>query len=75
MAELDGMKQAFEASCEQHLALSEQFRPSNIQTNLKVAILQAEEESENIVDDFLNSKFKGCMAKIFSLFSWHWRAL
>ncbi|PVD34307.1 hypothetical protein C0Q70_05578 [Pomacea canaliculata] len=56
MAELDGMKQAFEASCEQHLALSEQFRPSNIQTNLKVAILQAEEESENIVDDFLNRK-------------------
>ncbi|KAK7476934.1 hypothetical protein BaRGS_00031793 [Batillaria attramentaria] len=56
MAVLDGLRQSFEANCEQHLALSEQFRPSNIQTNLKVAILQAEEESENIVEQFLSRK-------------------
>lgn len=56
MAVLDGLRQSFEANCEQHLALSEQFRPSNIQTNLKVAILQAEEESETIMEQFLTRK-------------------
>lgn len=53
MAVLDGLRQSFEMNCEQHLALSEQFRPSHIQTNLKVAILQAEEHSEHIMEQFL----------------------
>ena len=56
MSAYDELKESYESSCERHLVLSEQFRPSNIQTNLKVAILQAEEESENVMTDFLNSK-------------------
>lgn len=56
MAVYDELKRGFEAKCNQHMMLSEQFRPSYIQTNLKVAILQAEEESENIMEDFLNSE-------------------
>ena len=56
MAVYDELKRGFEAKCHQHMILSEQFRPSHIQTNLKVAILQAEEESENIMENFLNSE-------------------
>lgn len=58
MARYDELRGGFEAKCEQHLAMSEQFRPSHIQTNLKVAILQAEEESENIMQDFLSKKLE-----------------
>ena len=61
MAMYDELRRGFEAKCDQHMTLSEQFRPSNIQTNLKVAILQAEEESENIMEDFLSSEwFRFC---------------
>lgn len=38
------------------MSLSDTFHPTNIQTNMKVALMEAEEESEKIVDDFLNSK-------------------
>ncbi|KAK7097881.1 vacuolar protein sorting-associated protein 37A-like [Littorina saxatilis] len=56
MALYDELRRGFEGDCERHLGLSEQYRPSHIQTNLKVAILQAEEESEHIMEDFLNKK-------------------
>ncbi|XP_076468478.1 vacuolar protein sorting-associated protein 37A-like [Babylonia areolata] len=58
MASYDELRGGFEAKCEQHMRLSEQFQPSLIQTNLKVAILQAEEESENIMQDFLAKKLE-----------------
>ena len=38
------------------MKLSEQYHPSNIQTNLKVAVMEADEESENIAEKFLESK-------------------
>ncbi|XP_071088068.1 vacuolar protein sorting-associated protein 37A-like [Haliotis cracherodii] len=56
MSELDAIKGEFETHCEHHLTLSDQFHPANIQTNLKVAVMEAEEESEKIADDFLDKK-------------------
>ena len=34
----------------------DQFHPTVIQNNLKVAILEADEESEKVVEEFLDSK-------------------
>lgn len=52
----DELRGSYETECDRHMTLSEQFRPSHIQTNLKVAIMQAEEESEIIMEEFLNRK-------------------
>ncbi|GFN82167.1 vacuolar protein sorting-associated protein 37a-like [Plakobranchus ocellatus] len=52
-SELESLKSDFEQHCGQHMALSEQFHPSHIQTNLKVAVMEADEESENIAEKFL----------------------
>jgi hypothetical protein len=38
------------------MSLSDTLHPTNIQTNLKVALMEAEEESENTVEEFLNSE-------------------
>ena len=35
----------------------DQFHPTVIQNNLKVAILEADEESEKVVEEFLDSKY------------------
>lgn len=53
------MKSDFEKDSERHLALSEQYHPTNIQTNLKVAVMEADEESEKIAESFLDRKFCG----------------
>ncbi|KAL8622141.1 hypothetical protein ACOMHN_052943 [Nucella lapillus] len=58
MAHYDELRGGFEGRCEQQLTMAEQFRPSHIQTNFKVAILQAEEESEHIMQDFLTKKLE-----------------
>ncbi|RUS85202.1 hypothetical protein EGW08_007028 [Elysia chlorotica] len=52
-SELDSAKTDFEQSCQKHVKLSEQYHPSNIQTHLKVAVMEADEESENIAEQFL----------------------
>lgn len=49
-------REEFERDQEKLMSLSDTFHPTNIQTNMKVALMEAEEESEKIVDDFLNSK-------------------
>lgn len=46
----------YEQDQDRLLSLSDQFNLTNIQTNLKVALLEAEEESEKMVDDFLSKK-------------------
>ncbi|KAK3777036.1 hypothetical protein RRG08_008889 [Elysia crispata] len=51
--ELGSLKADFEQHCQKHMKLSEQYHPSNIQTNLKVAVMEADEESENIAEKFL----------------------
>ena len=38
------------------MTLTEQYHPSHIQTNLKVAVMEADEESENIAEKFLERK-------------------
>lgn len=52
-SEFDSLKIDFEDHCQKHIALSEQYHPSHIQTNLKVAVMEADEESENIAEKFL----------------------
>ncbi|GFR90672.1 vacuolar protein sorting-associated protein 37A-like [Elysia marginata] len=52
-SELDRIKTDFEQHCQKHMTLSEQYHPSHIQTNLKVAVMEADEESENIAEKFL----------------------
>lgn len=49
-------REEFERDQERLMSLSDTFHPSNIQTNLKVALLEAEEDSEKVVDEFLNKK-------------------
>ncbi|CAG5128487.1 unnamed protein product [Candidula unifasciata] len=55
-AELDQLQADFENLCEHHLTLSDQFHPSHIQTNLKVAVMEADEESEKIAEQFLDQE-------------------
>ena len=50
---------SYEEDCRRHAELSDQLHPFNIQSNLKVAILQAEEESETVVDDFFTGQLFG----------------
>ena len=40
----------------------DQFHPTIIQNNLKVAILEADEESEKVVEEFLQSKYTTAVA-------------
>lgn len=65
---LESGKQGFERDCERHLSLLDQFSPSNIQTNLKVAVMEAEEETERIAEDFMNSKSSPFDAVLISSF-------
>ncbi|XP_071125119.1 vacuolar protein sorting-associated protein 37A-like isoform X2 [Mytilus edulis] len=51
-------REEFERDQEKLMSLSDTFHPTNIQTNMKVALMEAEEESEKIVDDFLNKKME-----------------
>ena len=55
-AEFDRLRAEFETHQEQQFELMDQFQPSVIQNNLKVAILVAEEESESVVENFMESK-------------------
>ena len=55
-AEFDRLRTEFETHQEQQFELMDQFQPSVIQNNLKVAILVAEEESESVVENFMESK-------------------
>ncbi|XP_041359392.1 vacuolar protein sorting-associated protein 37A-like [Gigantopelta aegis] len=54
--ELDEVKESLEMNCERHMTLADEFDPTHIQTNLKVAVLEAEEETEQIAEDLLNKK-------------------
>ena len=49
-------REEFERDQEKLMSLSDTLHPTNIQTNLKVALMEAEEESENTVEEFLNSE-------------------
>ena len=55
--EFEQLRSQFEQNQEKQLSLMDQFHPTVIQNNLKVAILEADEESEKIVEEFLDSKF------------------
>ncbi|CAL1536611.1 unnamed protein product [Lymnaea stagnalis] len=54
--ELEQSKMDFEKNCERHMALTDQYHPSHIQTNLKVAVMEADEESEIIAEKFLEKE-------------------
>lgn len=62
-AELDNLKIEFENHCERHMSLSDEYHPSHIQTNLKVAVMEADEESEVVAEKFLDSEYI-CILKI-----------
>ena len=49
-------REEFERDQEKLMSLSDILHPTNIQTNLKVALMEAEEESDNTVEEFLNSE-------------------
>ncbi|KAK3100579.1 hypothetical protein FSP39_022103 [Pinctada imbricata] len=53
---LRSAQQEFESDQRKLMSMSDQFHPTNIQTNLKVALMEAEEESENIVEELLSKK-------------------
>ncbi|XP_005100077.1 vacuolar protein sorting-associated protein 37A [Aplysia californica] len=55
-AEYDQVRAEFESVCLRHNGLSEQFHPSHIQTNLKVAVMEADEESEKLAEKFLDKE-------------------
>lgn len=54
--EFERLRSEFERDQEKQLSLMDQFHPSVIQNNLKVAILEADEESEKVVEEFLDKK-------------------
>ncbi|KAH9508254.1 Vacuolar protein sorting-associated protein 37A [Bulinus truncatus] len=54
--ELENLKAEFENHCERHMSLSDMYHPSHIQTNLKVAVMEADEESEIIAERFLEKE-------------------
>lgn len=56
LSEFESMRDTFERRQEQQLSLMDQFHPTIIQNNLKVAILEAEEESDRVVEEFLDKK-------------------
>lgn len=56
MQEFETLRAQFETRQERQCSLMDQFHPGVIQNNLKVAILEAEEESDKIVEDFLDKK-------------------
>ena len=68
-AEFDRLRAEFETHQEQQFELMDQFQPSVIQNNLKVAILVAEEESESVVENFMESK-SIVLFVIFSCYKW-----
>lgn len=55
--EFERLRLEFERNQEKQLSLMDQFHPTVIQNNLKVAILEADEESEKIVEEFLDSEY------------------
>ena len=55
--EFDHLRTEFEGNQEKQLSLMDQYHPTVIQNNLKVAILEADEESEKIAEEFLDSEF------------------
>uniref|UniRef100_A0A0B6ZEB2 VPS37 C-terminal domain-containing protein n=1 Tax=Arion vulgaris TaxID=1028688 RepID=A0A0B6ZEB2_9EUPU len=55
-AELETLQAEFENHCERHMTLSDQYHPSHIQTNLKVAVMEADEESERVAEKFLEKE-------------------
>ncbi|KAL4230475.1 Vacuolar protein sorting-associated protein 37A [Mactra antiquata] len=54
--EFNRLRAEFEGNQEKQLQLMDQFHPAVIQSNLKVAILEAEEDSDRVVEDFLDKK-------------------
>ncbi|XP_059140536.1 vacuolar protein sorting-associated protein 37A-like [Physella acuta] len=54
--ELENLKVEFEKHCEHHMTLSDQYHPLHIQSNLKVAVMEADEESEIIAEQFLEKE-------------------
>ncbi|KAK3576424.1 hypothetical protein CHS0354_025185 [Potamilus streckersoni] len=54
--EFERLKSLFELIQERHLCLLDQFHPTALHNNLKVAIMEVEEESEKLVDDFLEKR-------------------
>ena len=67
--EFDRVRTEFERNQEKQLSLMDQFHPTMIQNNLKVAILEADEESEKVVEEFLQSKYYKSLNAFLSLFS------
>ncbi|GAB1607542.1 vacuolar protein sorting-associated protein 37A-like [Argonauta hians] len=66
--ELEMLQNEFEEESEHHMCLSDQFHPTSIQSNIKVAVMEADEKSEKIAEDFLNGKidieeFKQCFTE------------
>ena len=56
VSDFEHLRTDFEVNQEKQLSLMDQFHPTVIQNNLKVAILEADEESEKIVEEFLDSE-------------------
>lgn len=54
--EFEHLRTEFEGNQEKQLSLMDQFHPTVIQNNLKVAILEADEESEKIAEEFLEKR-------------------
>lgn len=54
--ELEVLQNEFEEESERHMSLSDQFHPTSIQSNIKVAVMESEEKSEQIAEDFLEGK-------------------
>ena len=57
-AEYAAVKSEFESHCGRHNTLLEQYHPSHIQTNLKVAVMEADEGSEKLAEKFLDRESK-----------------
>lgn len=56
LRQFESLRAEFEKNQEKQMLLMDQFHPSMIQNNLKVAILETEEESDRVVEEFLDKK-------------------
>ncbi|XP_060078833.1 vacuolar protein sorting-associated protein 37A-like [Ylistrum balloti] len=52
----ENLLEEFESNQEQLMSESDKFQPTNIQTCLKVSLMEAEEEAENIVGELMDKK-------------------
>ncbi|XP_033743923.1 vacuolar protein sorting-associated protein 37A-like [Pecten maximus] len=52
----ESMREEFESNQVQLMSESDKFQPTNIQTCLKVSLMEAEEEAENIVGELMDKK-------------------